>query len=169
MAIARQPEHLNPTQSKSLNDLGSEALWFCIHTGLAVLFLALVWAAITILQPDPDSNTPKIFATALAFLAPMVGAFLIARTRRTSRHIRVARYVWISGLLFFAAVCVWVIDLPTGPGLCDACAPLEKLWRTFFSLNNGSGLIGGDGLLIGTWPPLATIGYATGATLALEI
>ena len=167
MAIAGQPEHLHPTQSKSLSQLPSEALWFSIHSLLAVVFLAMVWTAISILQPDPDSNTPKIFATALAFLVPMIGSFIIARTQPNHRHIRAARYVWISGLLFFAAVCVWVIDLPTGPGLCDACAPLEKLWRTFFSLNNGSGLMGGDGLLIGTWPLLATIGYTIGATLAL--
>jgi hypothetical protein len=166
MAILRQPEHLSPTPSKSLNDLAGDALWFCIHALLAVLFLALVWTAITLLQPDPDSNSPKIFATALAFLIPMLGGFLIARTQHTRRRILVARYVWISGLFLFAAVSVWVLDLPTGPGLCEACGPIEKLWRTFFSLNHGSGLMGGDGLLIGTWPPLAMIGYAAGATLA---
>ena len=54
----------------------------------------------------------------------------------------------------------------TGPGLCESCGATEKLWRTFFTFNNGSGLMGGDGLLIGAWIPLSMLGYAIGAKLA---
>ncbi len=60
-------------------------------------------------------------------------------------------------------VCVWVLDLPTGNGLCNDCGAFDKLWRTFFSIDHNSGLMAGDGLLIGTWTPLAMIGYAVGA------
>ena len=45
---------------------------------------------------------------------------------------------------------------------------MERLWRTFFSISNGSGLMGGDGLIIGTWLPLSMIGYAIGSHFGLE-
>ena len=169
MAITRQPEEFEASQNKSIADLGNDALWFAIHSLLAVLILAVVWGVITLCHPDPDSDSPKIFATALAFLIPMVGGFPIVRMQRNVQHTQVARYVWISGLLLFAAVCVWVLDLPTGPGLCETCGPIEKLTRTFFSINNGSGLMGEDGLLVGAWVPLSMIGYAAGAALGLKV
>jgi len=65
-------------------------------------------------------------------------------------------------------VCVWVLGLPTGNGLCENCGPVEKLWRTFFTFDHGSGLMGGDGVLVGAWIPLSMISYAIGAKLALE-
>jgi hypothetical protein len=71
-----------------------------------------------------------------------------------------------SGLLTFSAVTVWVLDLPTGSGLCERCGALEKLWRTLFAIDHGSVLMAGDGLFLGTWIPLAVIGYALGARLA---
>jgi hypothetical protein len=166
MAISQEFE---ASQNKSIANLGSDALWFTIHSLLAVVLLGLVWGVITLAHPDPDSTSPKIFATALVFLIPMIGGFLIARTQRNHPHAGVARYVWISGLLLFAAVCVWVLDLPTGPGLCETCGPVEKLWRTFFDITHGSGLMHGDGLLVGTWVPLSMIGYAAGAALGLEV
>jgi len=76
--------------------------------------------------------------------------------------------VWISGLLTFCIVCVWVLDLPTGPGLCENCGAVEKLYRTFFDIDHGSGLMAGDGLLVGTWIPLSMIGYAIGAKIGLD-
>jgi hypothetical protein len=79
----------------------------------------------------------------------------------------VASYVWISGLVFFSIVCVWVLDLPTGPGLCEDCGAIDKLWRTFFSIRHGSGLMAGDGLLFGSWIPSSMIGYAVGAHFGL--
>ena len=79
----------------------------------------------------------------------------------------IAPYTWISGLVIFSIVCVWVLDLPTGKGLCENCGAVEKLWRTFFDVQHGSGLMGGDGLLIGAWLPLSMIGYSIGARLGL--
>ena len=93
----------------------------------------------------------------------MIGGFIVAK----SNHEPTARYVWVAGLVFFALVCVWVLDLPTGTGLCEKCLALEKLFRTFFDINHGSGLMGGDGLLVGTWIPLSMIGYSVGARFGL--
>ncbi|HEX4650998.1 MAG TPA: hypothetical protein VH250_05780 [Granulicella sp.] len=156
-------DNLELSQNKSLAELSREALWFCIHTLIAVAMLALVVAAMSLTRPDPDALTPKIVGTVLAFLVPLACGFLVAQSRQN----RIARHVWISGLLTFSVVSVWVLDLPTGNGLCDKCGAVEKLWRTFFAINHGSGLMAGDGLFLGTWIPLAMIGYALGARYAL--
>jgi small basic protein len=151
------------SQGKSIGELGREALWFLTHTFLALAILGLVIGVIWVNGPDPESANPKLLATVLAFFVPMVGGFFIARMQRNE----VASYVWISGLVFFSIVCVWVLDLPTGPGLCEDCGAVEKLWRTFFSINHGSGLMAGDGLFLGTWIPFSMIGYAVGARFGL--
>jgi hypothetical protein len=160
MAIKQQ----DITQGKTLGELGSEAFWFTTHTLIAVAVLAIVVVGMSLTHPDPDATPPKVLCTVLALFVPMVGGYIVARVQRNE----IARYVWISGLLLFSVVCVWVLDLPTGNGLCEKCGAVEKLWRTFFSIGNGSGLMGGDGLLVGTWIPLAMIGYALGAKWGLE-
>jgi hypothetical protein len=139
-------------------------MWFALHTLLAVFILAVIVAVIALTRPSIDNNGPKILCTVLALLVPMVVGFVIAKARPDP----VAGYVWISGLITFSIVCVWVLDLPTGPGLCENCGAVEKLYRTFFDINHGSGLMGGDGLLVGTWIPLSMIGYAMGAKLGLD-
>lgn len=68
----------------------------------------------------------------------------------------------MSGYRVFSVMCVWVLDLPTGNGVCENCGALDKLWRTFFDTGHGSGL------LVGTWLPLSMIGYAVGAQFGLE-
>jgi hypothetical protein len=152
------------SQDKSVADLGRESAWFIVHSFLAILFLAVVVGVISLDHPDPDSTMPKLLATALAFLVPMIGGFIVAHVQQN----HVARYVWLSGLVLFSVVCVWVLDLPTGNGLCEMCGTVEKLRRTFFTFSQGSGLMGGDGLLIGAWMPLSMVGYAFGASLGLE-
>jgi hypothetical protein len=152
------------TQGKSIGELGWEAFWFLTHTSLAFVFLILAVGAITLTHPDPDALQPKLLGTALAFMAPWIGGFLIGRSQQN----HIASYVWISGLVVFSVVCVWVLDLPTGNGLCETCGAVEKLWRTFFDIRHGSGLMAGNGLLAGTWIPLSMIGYAFGAWFGLE-
>jgi hypothetical protein len=152
-------ENFEIAQGKSAGDLTREALWYAVHTILAVLVLALIVFCISLTHPDIDNNNPKILCTFLSFLIPMVVGFSITKARND----RIARYIWISGVLTFSIVCVWVLDLPTGNGLCEKCGAVEKLYRTFFDINHGSGLMGGDGLLLGTWVPLSMIGYAVGA------
>ena len=152
------------TRDKSVGELGREAVWFFTHTVLAVLVLALVLGCMSLAHPDSEASAPKLLATVLALFVPMVAGFLLARLHRNE----IARYVWISGLLLFSVICVFVLDLPTGNGLCEHCGAIEKLWRTFFSIDRGSGLMGGDGLLIGAWLPLSMIGYAVGSQFGLE-
>ena len=157
-------EDYEVSQGKTAGDLGSEALWFTLHTIFALLVLLAVVVGIYLTHADPDASGPKILGTLLSFLVPMIVGFVIAKVRQD----RVAQYIWISGMLVFAVVCVWVLDLPTGVGLCEKCGAIEKLRRTFFDINNGSGLMGGDGFLVGTLIPLSIIGYAIGARFGLD-
>jgi hypothetical protein len=152
------------SEDKTPGGLAREALWFLTHTFIAFVLLAIVVGVMSLNHPDPDSPTPKLLGTVLAFLAPLIGGFLLARIHRSS----IAAYTWISGLVVFSILCVWVTDLPTGPGLCESCGSVEKIWRTFFTFSHGSGLMGGDGLLAGAWIPLSMIGYALGAKVALK-
>jgi|SRR5271170_3862258 len=152
------------SHDKTMGELSREALWFLTHTLVAVILLAIAIGAMSLNHPDPDSSTPKLLGTICAFLVPMIGGFLLARIH----HNDIAAYVWISGVVTFSIVCVWVLDLPTGNGLCESCGAFEKLWRTFFTFTHGSGLMGGDGLLVGSWIPLSMIGYAIGTKLALK-
>jgi len=149
---------------KTAGDLTREAMWFFIHTVMAVLVLAMVVFAFYLGHAEIDQESPKIYCTFLALIVPMIFGFFITKTRQD----RTAKYVWISGLLTFSIVCVWVLDLPTGNGLCEKCGAVEKLTRTFFDIHHGSGLMGGDGLLVGTWIPLSMIGYAIGARFGLD-
>ncbi len=150
-------------QGKTPGDLARETMLFLVHTLIAVFLLAVAVGAMSLNNPDPDSPMPKLIGTLLAFLVPLIASFLLARVHRNAA----ASHVWITGLVLFSFVCVWVLGLPTGRGLCESCSASEKIWRTFFTFNKGSGLMGGDGLLIGTWMPLSMIGYAIGAKFAL--
>ena len=158
-------EEVEFTQGKSPGQLSHEALWFAAHTIIAIVVMMATVLLMGLFHPDADSSTPKIIGTLLAFVVPMAVAFLIAK----QKHNQIARYVWLSGLIIFAIACVWVIDLPTGPGLCEHCVSLfERIRRTFFSINENSGLLAGAGLLIGCWIPLSLFGYAAGAKLGLD-
>jgi hypothetical protein len=152
------------SQGKSAGQITREAVWFFLHAIIAVVILFAVVFAMYLAHPDPDASGPKLLGTALGFFVPMVAGFFITRSRQDAT----ATYTWISGLLVFAIVCVWVLDLPTGVGLCEKCGATEKLYRTFFDINHGSGLMAGDGLLVGTWIPLSMIGYAIGSRFALK-
>ena len=145
--------------NKTTNELVREAGAFFLHTLLAVVLMALVIGGFTLLHPDADAALPKLLCTLAVFLVAMTGGFLAARAQPGT----VAGHIWISGMIAFAIVCVYVLDLPTGAGLCDGCGAVDKLWRTFFSIDRNSGLMGGDGILVGTWVPLSMIGYAVGA------
>ena len=132
-------EDFEVSQGKSIGDLGREAVWFAAHTLFAILTLFGIVAVMWMFHPNPNSSSPKWLATLLAILIPMIVGFLITKVSSND----IGRYVWISGLLIFAILCVAVIDLPPGPGLCEHCTLMERLWRTFFDFQNGSGLMGG--------------------------
>jgi hypothetical protein len=149
---------------KSIGDLGHEALWFTFHSVLAIIFMIATIMLMGLFNPDPNAAAPKELGTLLVFLVPMLVSFIIAKVGGNE----IARYVWITALLMFSAVCVWVLDLPTGNGLCEGCGALDKLWRTFFSIDHGSGLMAGQGMAVGLWAPLALVGYAIGARFGLD-
>ncbi len=164
MAVVQTTNNAETGHNKTIGELTRDAAWFTAHTAIAVTVLVLVLGAMSLLHPDADDLMPKLIGSALAFFVPMLFGFVIARKQQN----RIAGYIWISGLLTFSVVCVWVLDLPTGNGLCEHCGAVEKLWRTFFDITHGSGLMGGDGLLVGTWIPLSMIGYAVGANYGIE-
>jgi hypothetical protein len=153
-----------PHGGKSIGDLWVEAAWFAIHTALAICALFIAIGLFSLTGPSMDDSTPKIIGTVLAFFAPLFAGAIIAWRQQND----VACYVWISGLLIFAIVCVWVLDLPTGPGLCEHCLATEKLTRTLFDFSHGSGLLAGQGLMVGTWIPLSLFGYAIGARFGIK-
>jgi hypothetical protein len=168
-------EDIEVSRGKSVGELGHEAFWFAAHTVIAVLALAGGLAAASFASTElrssfgaentSDYYTAQLIFTGVAFVLPMIVGFAIAK----AKHNDIARYVWISGLLIFSVICVWVLGLPTGPGMCEHCGALEKLVRTFFDIKHGSGLMGEEGLLIGTWIPLSMIGYAVGAKFGLDM
>ena len=157
-------DRMDARQAKSAADLTQEAVSFAGHTLAAVLILFAMVLVFYLAHTDPDAVDPKLLATGLAFVLPLLGGVILAKSFQDET----ARYVWVSGVLTFSFVCVWVLDLPTGSGLCEKCGAIEKLTRTFFDIRHGSGLMGGDGLLIGTWMPLSMLGYALGARLGLS-
>ena len=77
-------------------------------------------------------------------------------------------YTWLVGLIWFLIVCLWILDMPTGPNQCYHCDASEKLYLTFFSPSEDSGLIDGQGRFVGTWPFAAFVGYGIGARIALK-
>lgn len=162
--MAAETEEFEASSGKSLGELGREALWFSLHTIFAVLALVVVLATGLAMKISSQPIEPKLIGTVLAFVFPMAVGFIIVKRQQND----VAKYVWISGLLFFSIVCVTVLDLPTGPGQCEHCGAVDKLLRTFFEITNGSGLMGGDGLMLGSWIPLALFGYAMGASFAYK-
>jgi hypothetical protein len=141
---------------KTPGELLAESLWFFTHLLFALgVYIAMV-AVVYLLQPQP-SYTLILIGTGLAFLLPAIAGFIIQRFRPD----RIARHVWVFGLVYFCAICVYVLDLPTGPGLCDHCGAWEKVIRTVITFD--SGLMESNGDLVGSWPALAWIGYAIGA------
>jgi hypothetical protein len=95
---------------------------------------------------------------------PLVVGFLVARIHPTE----MATLVWLLGLIWFLIVCLWVLDMPTGPSQCFQCEATEKITRTFFSWPRPSGLIDDDGPFICTWPAVALVGYSIGAKLGFR-
>jgi hypothetical protein len=148
-------------EDKTPGQLLKEALSFLLHMVISMLVLLAVGGVITLAQPQSFSMA---LAAALAFVVPALAGFVIARIRNDS----VARYIWIAGILWMSIVMVWVLDMPTGPGLCEKCDAGNKIWLSFFDFTHDSGLINGLGRVVGTWPALAMVGYAIGAGFGLK-
>jgi hypothetical protein len=141
--------------------LGEQALWVLIHLLLAVGSWAVMMAAITLAKPD---YVPVLVTLALSFSFPFLVGNFFTRWKQND----MAPYMWLIGLIWFLIICLWILDMPTGPNQCYHCDASQKLYLTFFSLNEDSGLIDNEGRMVGTWPAVAFIGYGIGARMALK-
>jgi hypothetical protein len=135
-----------------------QAMWFVLHTLFSLLAWGAMMAAISAFHPD---FIPPIVTLWLSLAIPLIAGIIMVRIRQSD----VATLVWLAGLVWFMIVGLWILDMPTGPGACYHCGASEKLWLTFFSLSRDSGMIDGQGRFLGTWPAVAMIGYAIGASL----
>ncbi len=157
--VVEQSLHSGPEKTNS--NLGQQALWFSIHTVLAIVsWIALMWVGYFV---NPAS-VPQSVILAFSILIPLLVGSLVTRYRQDE----MAPLVWLVGLIWLLIVSLWVLDMPTGPNACFQCGATEKLTRTFFSFPKPSGLIDNDGPFLGTWPAAALLGYAIGARLALK-
>lgn len=148
-------------EEQSSSKLSGQALSFFLHSLLALgSWLALMLLGYVI---NP-SGVPQLAILLMSAAVPLVVGFLIARIHPTE----MATLVWLLGLVWFLIVCLYVLDMPTGPNQCFQCEATEKLTRTFFSVPRPSGLIDNDGPFIGTWPAAALFGYSIGARLGFR-
>jgi hypothetical protein len=147
---------------KTAGSMFAEVMRFFVHSLIPVIFIAVFFlstAAMQIAVPYPE-----LVSAAIAFFIPALLGAVIAMTWKDPT----ATYVWIMGLLWFSIIAVVVLDMPTGPGLCEHCGAGQKLWLTFFDITQDSGLMNNNGRLVGTWPTLALVGYALGARMVLK-
>jgi hypothetical protein len=145
-------------EDQGTSKLSRQALSFFLHSILALaswLGLMLVGYA---LNPTGVSQWAIL---ALSAVVPLLVGLLVARIHWSD----MAPQVWLLGLIWMLIVCLWVVDMPTGPNQCFQCGATEKLTRTFLSLPRPSGLIDNDGPFLGTWPAAALLGYSLGAQL----
>jgi hypothetical protein len=145
---------------KVLN-LAEQALWIGVHSAIAIGSWIAMMAAISLMKPD---YLPVLLTLSLSFVVPLVVGNIVTRVKQND----MAPYTWLIGLIWFLIICLWILDMPTGPNQCYHCDASQKLFLTFFSTSEDSGLIDGQGRAIGTWPTVALIGYGIGASLALK-
>jgi hypothetical protein len=143
------------------SNLVQQAVWIMIHSFLALFTWVAMMALITMLKTD---YIPVVVTLALSFVVPFVVGNIFTRIKQND----MAPYTWLIGLIWFLIVCLWILDMPTGPNQCYHCDASQKMYLTFFSPTEDSGLIDGQGRLIGTWPTAALIGYGLGSRFALK-
>lgn len=143
------------------NPLPRQALWFFLHTLIALGTWAALMAVGYALNPQ---GVPQWAILALSIAVPLLVGAIVTKMRQDD----MATLVWLLGLIWILVVGLWILDMPTGPNQCYQCGAAEKLTRTFFSVPQPSGLIDDDGPFFGTWPAAALIGYSIGARLALR-
>ena len=142
-----------------LPQLGSQALSCFLHTLLALgTWVGLMFAGYA-LNPQGVSQ-PLILV--LSMVVPMVTGYIVSRFWRSE----MATVVALLGVIWVLLFCIWLLDLPTGPNMCDQCAATERLSRTLFSFPSPSGLLDDNGPFFATWPAAALIGYSIGAMFA---
>jgi len=148
-------------EEEKVSNLAEQALWVLIHTLLAIGSWVVMILVISMMRPE---SVPAIVTLAASFAIPFLVGNIFTRIKQND----MAPYTWLIGLIWFLIICLWILDMPTGPNQCYHCDASQKLYLTFFSLNEDSGLIDGQGRFVGTWPAVAFIGYGIGSGLALK-
>lgn len=154
-------EILVEEEEQKVANLGEQALWVLIHTLVAIGSWGAMMLLITLGRPQ---SVPVIATLGLSFFTPLVVGYIFTRIKQND----MGPHTWLVGLIWFLIICLWILDMPTGPNQCYHCDASQKLYLTFFSLTEDSGLIDGQGRFVGTWPAAAFIGYGIGASLALR-
>lgn len=139
----------------------SQAASFAAHTLLALLVWAVLMLAGYALNPV---NASQWLILALSLTLPFPVGFLI--NRRSQQEM--AATIWLAGVIWTLIVCLWILDLPTGPNACAQCTAADKLARSLFSFPTPSGLLDDNAPFLATWPAAAMIGYSIGARLAMR-
>jgi len=148
-------------EEEKVANLAEQALWVLIHMVLAIGSWVTTILVISLMKPD---NVPVIITTALSFTVPFLVGNIFTRIKQND----MAPYTWLVGMIWFLIICLWILDMPTGPNQCYHCDASQKIFLTFFSPVEDSGLIDGQGRFVGTWPAVAFIGYGIGSRFALK-
>ena len=150
-----------PEDDENGANLTEQAVWVLIHTLMAVGSWIVMMGIITFFKPE---SVPVLITLVLSFMIPLVVGNTFTRIKQNE----MAPYTWLIGLIWFLIVTLWILDMPTGPNQCFHCDASQKLYLTFLSPIEDSGLIDGQGRLVGTWPTAALVGYGIGARFALK-
>lgn len=148
-------------EQERVSNLGEQALWILVHSLLAIGSWIAMMLVISIMKVE---SVPVVITLGLSFLIPLIVGNIVTRFKQNE----MASYTWLIGLIWFLIICLWILDMPTGPNQCYHCDASQKLYLTFLSPTEDSGLIDGEGRLVGTWPTAAFIGYGIGSMFALK-
>jgi hypothetical protein len=155
---------MNRTRAKKIYLTGTQmfkqAVWFFLHSLFSLMAWVTMMAGVTLTRPE---SVPAGVTLTLSFGFPLIAGFSLVKIRKSD----VATLTWLTGLVWFMIVGLWILDMPTGAGACYHCGPGDKLWYSLFSLHADNGLLDGQGRFVGTWPAVAMIGYSLGAKLAM--
>ena len=157
---------IHENEDDSSRRLSYQALTFFAHTVLAlVTWFALMLAGYALIPLwFAEGAVSQSAILCVSLFVPFLVGFVVNRFRQDD----MAPLIWLMGLIWALIICLWILDMPTGPGECFQCDATEKLSRTFFSWPSPSGLIDNDGPFLCTWPAAALVGYAIGARLSLR-
>jgi hypothetical protein len=98
-------------EEEKVSNLAEQALWVFVHTLLAIGSWVAMILAISLMRPD---NIPVIVTLALSFSIPFLVGNIFTRVKQND----MAPYTWLIGLIWFLIICLWILDMPTGPNQC---------------------------------------------------
>jgi len=148
-------------EDERTSTIAAQALWVAIHTIIALGTWIAVLVAVTLTNPQ---SVPVAVTWSMAFIFPFLVGFFFTKYKQNE----MAPHVWLIGLIWFLIICLWILDMPTGPNQCYHCDATQKMVLTFFSTTEDSGLIDGQGRFVGTWPATALVAYGFAGGLALD-